>query len=241
MEDYVVIPTYNERGNIPKMLDKVTLFYPDLRVMVVDDNSPDGTADIIRSYAARFPLVELHSRPGKLGLGSAYIQAFQKILARSPHVRSIITMDADFSHDPDTIKDMRRLISEFDLIIGSRYTRGGSVVYWPLWRRILSRLGNFYARTVTGTPIRDMTAGFHCFSGKLLRRYDLARITSTGFAFLMEMKIIAYRMGARIKEVPIACEDRKEGKSKLSNRIIYEGLIMPWRFSRLLGVGDRNR
>jgi len=232
MEDYVIIPTYNERKNIALMLDKVTSMYPDLKILVVDDNSPDGTADVVRSYIAKFPQIELFSRTGKLGLGSAYTQSFEKLLKRSNNIRCIITLDADFSHDPVNIKKMRELIGQYDVVIGSRYTKGGGLVNWPLRRKILSRMGNFYARNVTRTKLGDMTSGFHCFRVEILRKYDFKKITTAGFAFLMEMKIIAYRMGAKIKEIPILVPNRQEGKSKLSNRIIYEGLVMPWRWWR---------
>ena len=229
MDDYIIIPTYNEHKNISLMLDLLTSMYPRTHIMVVDDNSPDGTAETVRDYSNRFPRIELYARPGKFGLGTAYTEAFGIILQRS-NVRSLTTLDADFSHDPINIGKMHELIDTYDLVIGSRYVKGGRIVYWPLWRRILSRLGNLYARTVTRTKLSDMTSGFQCFRAELLRRYNYQHITSTGFAFLMEMKIIAYRMGARIKEIPIALEDRKQGKSKLSNHIIYEGIILPWRW-----------
>lgn len=230
MEDYIIIPTYNERENIPVLLDQLITLYPTTHIMIVDDNSPDGTGDIIKDYARRFHLIELYGRPGKFGLGTAYIEAFNIILGRPQNIRSIITMDADFSHDPKVVEEMHRLIDMYDVIIGSRYMQGGHIAHWPLWRKILSRFGNFYARTITGTPIADMTSGFHCFRADILRRYHLKKITSAGFAFLIEIKIIGYRMGASIKETPIVLKDRKEGKTKLSNHIIYEAIILPWRW-----------
>lgn len=229
-KNFIVIPTYNEVKNISVILDKVLSLYPETNIFVVDDNSPDGTAAVIVDYCARYPNIELYSRPGKLGLASAYIEAFKKILALHGDARSVITMDADFAHDPAVVRKMLRLMDEYDVVIGSRYVSGGSIGYWPLWRRILSRSGNFYARVVTGAPFRDMTSGFHCFRADLLRKYDMDAIHSAGFAFLMEMKIIANELGARAIEIPIILGDRKEGKSKLSKHIIYEGLIVPWIF-----------
>lgn len=236
MKDFVIIPTYNEAGNIAVTLDKILSLYPEINVLVIDDNSPDGTADVVRGYSAGRSNIELYSRPRKLGLASAYIGGMRKILNEYPATRAIITFDADLAHDPAVIGTMLRLIEHYDLITGSRYVPGGSIAHWQLWRRMLSRLGNLYARTVTGTPIMDMTSGFHCFRAELLRQYDFERIFSTGFAFLMEIKIIAHRLGARIREVPIRLGDRKDGKSKMSNHIIYEGVILPWklRFDRNL-------
>lgn len=229
-KDFIIIPTYNEVKNIGVILDKVLSLYPEVNIFVVDDNSPDGTAGIIEAYSKRYPNVELHSRPGKLGLASAYIGAFKEILSREGDVRAVITMDADFAHDPAVVRQMLQLIDEYEVVIGSRYVAGGSIGYWSLWRRILSRLGNFYARTITESRFRDMTSGFHCFRADMLRKYDLDGIHSAGFAFLMEMKIIAGNLGARSIEIPIVLGDRKEGKSKLSQHIIYEGLIVPWKF-----------
>ncbi len=229
MKDFIIIPTYNEAKNIAVILDKILRQYPRVNILIVDDNSPDGTAGIVRGYMARYPNIVMYSRPKKLGLASAYVEGIRKVLREHPDVRTVTTIDADFSHDPAVIDEMYRQIGHFDLVIGSRYAPGGSIEHWSLWRRILSRLGNFYARNITNTPLRDMTSGFHCFRADLLRRYEAETIRSTGFAFLMEMKIIAHRLGARITEIPIRLGDRKDGKSKMSNRIIVEGLLLPWK------------
>ncbi len=230
MKNFVIIPTYNEVNNIVPVLDNVLSLYPDIRIVVVDDSSPDGTAGVVERYMRYHSNIELLSRPQKLGLASAYIGAMKHILGAHHDVKSIITFDADFAHDPVVIGRMLDLMDHYDLVIGSRYVSGGRIPYWNWWRRILSRLGNFYARVITRSPFKDMTSGFHCFHADLLRTYDMDEIYSAGFAFLMEMKIIAHGLGARTVEIPIVLGDRKEGKSKLSKHIIYEGLLVPWFF-----------
>lgn len=229
MKDFIVIPTYNERKNIERLIPAVFNLYPEINVMVVDDNSPDGTLDEIKKLALKYQNLSYFSRPKKLGLASAYINSFKKLFEKFGDLGSIITMDADFSHDPAVIKEMLNKISNYDLILGSRYVKDGSVKDWSFSRKLLSRGGNIYARFVTGTPICDLTTGFQCFRADLLKRYDFDKIQSNGYAFLMEMKVIAHKLGAKIKEIPITFTDRTEGKSKLSNHIIYEGLIAPWR------------
>lgn len=229
MKDFIIIPTYNERKNIERLVPVIFNLYPEINILIVDDNSPDGTAAIILKMKETYKNLELYSRPKKMGLASAYLETIQKLLNEEKDLRSIITMDADFSHDSIVIKELLKEISNYDLILGSRYVKGGSVKDWSLFRRILSRGGNIYARLVTNTPIKDLTTGYQCFRADLLKKYDFGKINSTGYAFLMEMKIIAYQIGAKIKEEPITFTDRTEGKSKLSNHIIYEGLIAPWR------------
>ncbi|MDO8470172.1 MAG: polyprenol monophosphomannose synthase [bacterium] len=228
MRDVIIIPTYNERENIVRLVPILFNLYPSIYILVIDDNSPDGTASAVRELMRSYPRLALRVRSGKFGLGSAYIEAMRDVL-RTNDVWAVVTMDADFSHDPKTIAVMLRALESHDIVIGSRYVVGGSVVAWNFWRRMLSRWGNRYARTVIRVPVRDMTTGFHCFRGELLRRYDFDAISSTGFAFLMEMKIGAHILGARITEIPITFAGRTHGVSKLSNRIIYEGLIVPWK------------
>lgn len=164
-----------------------------------------------------------------MGLASAYTQTVQKILAPENDARAIITMDADLSHNPGEIKKMLAELSNYDLVLGSRYVPGGKIVNWPLSRKMLSRYGNTYARLITGIPVKDLTSGFQCFKAELLKKYDFGKIQSTGYAFLIEIKAMAVALGAKIKEVPITFTERAHGKSKLSNRIIYEGIIEPWR------------
>ncbi len=241
MTDFVITPTFNERNNIRTLVERIFSLYPKIHLLVVDDNSPDGTADVVRSLQQKYPNLYLKERPSKLGLASAYLDSIKYILKEFPSVRTVITMDADLSHDPMVIGIMLKEIETYDLILGSRYVRGGGVKNWELWRRILSRGGNLYARIVTMSSVHDLTTGFHCYSANLLRRFDLDNIQATGFAFLIEMKITAEHIGAKIKEVPIIFPGRRDGQSKLSNRIIHEGLIVPWRFSPIFSIFKSKR
>ncbi len=234
--DFVITPTYNERNNIRALVDKIFTLYPTLHVLVVDDNSPDGTAQVVKELRQKYPNLHLKQRTLKLGLASAYLESFKDVLREYPLVRTIITMDADLSHDPSLVGTMLKEMETYDLVLGSRYVKGGGVRNWALWRRILSRLGNLYARLVTMSSVHDLTTGFHSYRAELLKRYDLDAVKAVGFGFLIEMKIIAERLGARIKEIPIIFPGRTDGQSKLSNHIIYEGLIMPWRFSPLFSI-----
>lgn len=240
MKTFVITPTYNERNNISVLVTTLFSLYPDIHVLVVDDNSPDGTADVVKALQEKFSNLHLRSRPGKLGLSSAYLESFAYILEHHPDTEAIITMDADLSHDPITIKDMLREIETHDMIIGSRYIPGGNVENWEIRRQILSRSGNLYARFVSGIPIMDLTAGFHCIRTSLLRNERFSNITANGFAYQMELKMFAYSTGARILEIPITFKNRVDGQSKISNHIIYEGLIVPWllRF-RLLSLSRK--
>jgi dolichol-phosphate mannosyltransferase len=228
MKDFIIIPTYNERNNIAVLLDKIFSLYPAINVLVVDDNSPDGTGNVVRELRLKFPNLQLRERSGKLGLASAYTESIDFVLKQYPDVRAIITMDADSSHDPIVIASLLRELSAYDLILGSRYIAGGRVKNWQLWRILLSYGGNLYARLISGIPIRDLTTGYQCFRADLLRKEQLRNITANGFAFLMELKMFAYSLNARILEVPIVFKNRVEGESKISNHIIYEGLIVPW-------------
>lgn len=241
MIDFIITPTYNERNNIGRLIDKIFALYPTIHVLVVDDNSPDGTAETVKSLQLKYPNLHLKQRAGKLGLASAYLESIKDVLLDYSDVQTIITMDADLSHNPAVVGTMLKEIKDYDLVLGSRYIKGGGVKNWALWRRILSRGGNFYARLVTMSSIHDMTTGFHCYRAKLLRLYDMDAVKAAGFGFLIEMKIIAERLGAKIKETPIIFPGRIDGQSKLSNHIIYEGLIVPWRFSPLLSVFKSKR
>lgn len=191
MENWIIIPTYNEKNNIGLVIDKIFELYPDIHVMVVDDNSPDGTSAAVMDLKKKYERLTLHVRPKKLGIASAYLEAITALLNEKRQIRAIITMDADLSHDPAVIRKMLDLLSDFDVIIGSRYINGGALKNWAWWRRALSRLGNIYARLVTGLPIRDLTTGFNCFSGDFLKKCDLTKIHSDGFAFLIELKAVA--------------------------------------------------
>lgn len=202
MKDIIPLPTYNERNNIRKITSDIFENAPSVEVWVIDDSSPDGTADEVKDMMKKFSNLKLVSRESKKGLGAAYKYAMALAL-QEDDVRSVITMDADGSHDPSYIPDMLTAIEDHDLIIGSRYINGGGVPEWEVWRRLLSWFGNFYAKALVGLPVRDLTAGFTCTRQSILRKIDWTTIGSEGYAFLMEFKFQAYRTGARIKEIPI--------------------------------------
>lgn len=234
MKDIIVIPTYNEKGNILKLVPEIFKLLPDIFVMVVDDNSPDGTAAIVREMAKDYPNLSLLFREKKEGLGKAYVHAFNELL-KNEEVGRIVMMDADFSHDPKYLLEMLEESEKHSLVIGSRYIRGGRTVGWELWRRILSFGGNFYCRLVTGMPINDCTGGFNMISAELLRKVDLSNIDVSGYAFILEIKYLLWRAGAVIKEIPIVFKNRTGGESKISSHIISEGVLAPWkmRFKKL--------
>lgn len=223
----VVIPTYNEAENIPVLIPEVHAVAPDLDILVVDDNSPDGTGKIVEEIAATDSRVRLMSRAGKQGLGSAYVAGFKDCLARGYDV--ILQMDCDFSHQPRYLADFLREIGQYDLVIGSRYTKGGETENWPLKRKILSKGGNFYIRTILGLPLSDITGGFKCWRRQTLEAIDLDTISAAGYAFQMEMNFRTYRKGFQIHEFPITFPDRVRGESKLGQGIFWESLRMPWR------------
>lgn len=237
--DWIIIPTYNERNNIRVLVERIFALYPAIQVLVVDDNSPDGTGEVVKELQKKYPNLHLKERAGKLGLASAYLETFEEVLREHPNARAIITMDADLSHDPAVIATMLTEITHHDLVVGSRYVPGGGIENWELWRRLLSLGGNWYTRVVTFVPVHDLTAGFVCYRASLLRRYDFATITAAGYGYQMQMKITAYRIGANIQETPILFKQRVEGESKISNRIIYEGLVVPWRFSPIASLWRR--
>ncbi len=220
----VIVPTYNERENIKEIVPQILSKGENIEVLIVDDNSPDGTAKIVKEMMIHNPRIHLIKRPGKLGLGTAYVEGFKYALEHGYDL--IIEMDADFSHNPD---DLPRLIQESehaDLVIGSRYTNGISVVNWPLNRLLLSYFANLYARILTGIPVRDLTAGFKCFRREVLEKIDLSKIHSDGYAFQIEMNFYAYERGFKIKEIPIIFIERRTGVSKMSKRIIKEAFFL---------------
>ena len=232
----VIIPTYNERENIREIVDAVLAVDSSLGVLVVDDNSPDGTAELVRSHPEFEGRVSLLSRPGKMGLGSAYIAGFQWALAR-PEIAHVFEMDADFSHNPEDLTRFLEEIREKELVIGSRYLEGVTVVNWPLRRLVLSLGANIYTRFVTGMPINDATGGFKCFRREVLEAIPLELIRSDGYSFQIEMNYQAWKRGFDIKEIPIVFTDRRVGVSKMNKKIIWEAVWMVWRlrFSRLRG------
>lgn len=224
----IAIPTYNEIDNIQKLIPALKEVYSEAKIFVIDDNSPDGTADAVRRLATQFNGIELIWRPEKKGLAAAYLEAFQEIL-KNPYIQYIATMDADLSHSPQDLRTILKASADSDLVVGSRYVPGGAIQNWNLWRRALSKYGNHYARYITGVPIRDLTAGFVMYRRNVLEKILRTGISSTGYAYQIEMKYVAYKQGARLKEVPITFCDRGGGVSKLEHGVVWEGIFRPWR------------
>ena len=223
----VVVPTYNEADNVGRLLPAILERDPRLSVLVVDDNSPDGTADVVKSLPDFGDRIRMLERPRKEGLGAAYIAGFQWVLANTD-ADAIFEMDADFSHDPVALDEFLVEIESHDLVLGSRYLQGITVVNWPLSRLILSVGANLYARVITGLPIRDCTGGFKCFRRATLEQLPLGDIESDGYSFQIELNYHCWRRGLRIKEIPIIFMDRQVGESKMSHRIIVEAMWMVW-------------
>ena len=222
MRKVVIIPTYNEKENISAMIDKVFSLPEAFDLLVIDDGSPDGTADIVKARQAEFPeRLHLLRRQGKLGLGTAYIAGFRWALERNYDY--IFEMDADFSHNPDDLVRLYRAALEgADVVIGSRYISGVKVVNWPMHRLLMSYYASFYVRMVTRMPVRDATAGFVCYSAEVLRRIDLDNIRMKGYGFQIEMKYTAWKLGFKIREVSIVFTERVVGQSKMSGGIFGE-------------------
>jgi len=223
----VVIPTYNEAENIPRLIPAVLGKARGIDVLIVDDGSPDGTAGIVRKMMRTSRRVHLIERAGKSGLGTAYVAGFRYALERE--YQYVFEMDADFSHDPNEIPNFLAKIQDFDLVVGSRYTNGVRVVNWPMRRLLLSYYANIYTRIMTGLPLHDATGGFKCYRRKVLESINLDRITSNGYAFQIEMSYKAWRKGFRLAEIPIVFLDRQVGTSKMSKHIVYEALFMLWK------------
>ena len=223
MKTTIVIPTYNEAENITKLVAALfSLNLPDLNILVVDDNSPDGTGQIAEELG-----VQVLHRPGKMGLGSAYIQGFQVAIQNG--AESVLQMDADFSHQPEKIPELIEALKTCDVALGSRYVPGGSLdERWPFWRKFLSGFGNFYARTILGMKLKDVTGGFRLWRCETLSAMPLQDIRSNGYIFQVEMAYAANKLGFTFKEVPIHFADRRWGKSKMSFRIQIEAAIRTW-------------
>ena len=224
----VIVPTYNERFNIARLIPAILAQDPSLEILVVDDGSPDGTGEIVDAIAANNPRVHAIHRAGKLGLGTAYIAGFEWALARKYDL--VFEMDADFSHNPERLPEFLEAVKEADLVLGSRYQDGHvNVVNWPMSRLFLSYAANIYARFVTGLPIFDTTGGFKCFRRNVLESIDLNSVKSNGYAFQIEMSYRAWKRGFRLFEIPIIFVDRTEGVSKMSKKIVREAVWMVWR------------
>ena len=224
----VITPTYNEAENLPKLISALFSLPLDLRVLIVDDDSPDGTGRIADDLALAYPArVDVLHRPRKMGLRSAYLNGFQKVLDGG--TQAVVQMDADFSHDPSALLNMTTLLESADVVLGSRYTSGGSVdKRWPFWRKSLSAFGNYYARTILGLPLHDVTTGYRIWRRETLLQMPLERIRSSGYVFLVEMAYLAHCLEFKINESPIYFEDRRWGKSKMSLRIQMEAAFRIW-------------
>ncbi|MFC1563942.1 polyprenol monophosphomannose synthase [candidate division KSB1 bacterium] len=235
MKTLVIIPTFNEITNINKIVNAVLSQSETLDVLVVDDNSPDGTGQAVRDMQKDNSRIHLIEREGKMGLGTAYIAGFN--FAIENKFDFIFEMDADFSHNPAEIPNFLESIREYDLVLGSRYIQGVNVVNWPLRRLILSYGANLYTRIITGLSVRDATGGYKCFRREVLEAIDLDKIHSNGYTFQIEMTYKAWKKGFRIKEIPIVFIDRVQGQSKMSRKIIVEAIFMVWklRFLSLIG------
>jgi dolichol-phosphate mannosyltransferase len=224
----IIIPTYNECENIARIIETVLSQDRRLETLVVDDGSPDGTAEIVERIIGENPRVHILRRPRKMGLGTAYLAGFEWALARQ--FDAVFEMDADFSHDPAHLPEFLRAVEAADLVLGSRYREGKvTVVNWPITRLLLSYFANVYARAVTGLPVWDATGGFKCFRLRVLQAIDLKKVKSNGYAFQIEMSYRAWKRGFRIVEIPIVFVDRTEGQSKMSKKIMWEAVWMVWR------------
>jgi dolichol-phosphate mannosyltransferase len=232
----VIIPTYNEAENIEKIINAVLQQSNELEVVVVDDSSPDNTAQIVEQLIVANPKIHLIKRSGKLGLGTAYVAGFKYMLAHGYDY--CFEMDADFSHNPNDLPRFIEIIDKFDLVIGSRYCQGVSVINWPMKRLILSFFACWYARIVTGCPIRDLTAGFKCYTKKALAGINLDKLKSDGYGFQIEIDFMIWRKGFKIKEIPIIFIERRVGTSKMSKNIITEAflLVLRLRIQRIFGL-----
>ncbi|MDP8238505.1 MAG: polyprenol monophosphomannose synthase [Candidatus Hatepunaea meridiana] len=238
VKSLVIIPTYNERENAPEVVRLVLDLSEDIEVLVVDDNSPDGTGDLVEKLAKQQPRLHVIHRAGKLGLGTAYIEGFKYALANN--YEYIFEMDADFSHDPNEIPNFLKAIKEADLVIGSRYIVGVNVVNWPLSRLLLSICASIYTRLITRIPVKDTTGGYKCFRRQVLETINLDDIQSGGYAFQVEMNWKTWMAGFRIKEIPIIFADRTIGQSKMSKAIVREAVLIVWKLG-LAGLFRRPR
>lgn len=232
----IVIPTYNEKANLPVLIEEIFKHQIPFSILIVDDNSPDGTGLIADELAKQYPdRVHVIHRAGKMGLGSAYIEGFKYALKWGADY--IFEMDADFSHDPRYLPDFIEKIKDYDVVVGSRYVNGISVINWPLSRLVLSLIASQYVRLITGLKLTDTTAGYKCFSRKVLETIDLDAVYSNGYSFQIEMNYRTTQLGFKIGEIPIIFVDRHSGTSKMSGHIVREALYVVWKLR--LGFGSK--
>ena len=222
----VIIPTYNEAENITRLVPAVLGQAPNIELLIVDDGSPDGTAGLVRDMMSVDTRIHMLERPGKLGLGTAYVLGFKYAIEHGYDF--VFEMDADFSHSPKEIPNFLRKIQECDLVLGSRYINGVRVLNWPMRRLLLSFSANVYTQILTGLPVRDATGGFKCFRRNVLEAINLDNVKSNGYAFQIEMSFKAWKKGFRLAEIPIIFLDRRSGVSKMSRKIVYEAVFMLW-------------
>ncbi len=236
MKTLVIVPTYNERENIENLVSAVfEQNIENLDILIVDDNSPDGTGDLVTRLSENDSRIHLMSREGKQGLGTAYVAGFKYALERDYDY--MIEMDADFSHDPKELPNLINAAKDYDLVMGSRYVNGVNVINWPLSRLLLSMGASLYTRIITGLPLHDCTSGFKCFNRKVLESLDLDKVTSNGYSFQIEMSYKAWKKGFTLGEIPIIFLDRRAGISKMSKKILREAIWMVWKlkFQSLFG------
>lgn len=227
MKTLIIIPTFNELENLPRLLPEVLSKDESIDVLIVDDNSPDGTAGFVEDQMKNNNRIHLIKRPSKQGLGTAYIAGFKFALKNGYDF--VFEMDADFSHDPKEIPRFLDEIKNADVVLGSRYINGVNVINWPMRRLLLSSFANFYTRSITGMPVHDATGGYKCFRIKVLQAIDLDKVKSNGYAFQIEMSFKAWKKGFKVKEIPIIFVDRVKGKSKMSKKIVREAVTMVWK------------
>ena len=231
----IIIPTYNELDNIRRLIPDILDMYENVDILVVDDNSPDGTGNYVSILSQSNERVKIIRRENKLGLGTAYITGFKYALQNKYNY--VFEMDADYSHDPGEIENFFRAIKENDLVLGSRYLSGVNVINWPMRRLILSYLANFYTRFITGLPVHDATGGYKCFRREVLEAINLDKVKSNGYAFQIEMTFKAWKRGFRIKEISIIFLERSKGKSKMSKKIVREAILMVWKLRLRSALG----
>ncbi|HOZ00264.1 MAG TPA: polyprenol monophosphomannose synthase [Candidatus Syntrophosphaera sp.] len=235
MKALLIIPTYNEIENIGRIIPAALSQSPDLQILVMDDNSPDGTGAAVKKMMESEPRIQLIERPGKMGLGSAYVTGFKYALENG--FDYVLEMDADFSHNPADLPRLLESAHNKDLVIGSRYCQGVNIVNWPIKRLLISYFASKYVRMITGMPVKDPTGGFKCFNRKVLEAIDLDRILSDGYAFQIEMNFRAWVKGFRVHEIPIVFTERLNGVSKMSRHIVWEAAWMVWRLQAMKILG----
>lgn len=227
MKVLVVIPTYNERENIRPLIQEILRLTPQTHILVVDDNSPDKTGEVVKDLQQQYAQLHLLERPGKSGLGRAYVAGFQWGLERQYEL--LVEMDADFSHRPEDLLKILKAAETSDVVVGSRWVTGGGTVHWGLGRKFISRGGSFYSKMILGYPVLDWTGGFNAWKAPVLRALPIEGVKSEGYSFQIELKFKALRRGFSLLETPIIFEDRRVGQSKMSSRIVFEALYRVWK------------